>query len=198
VVLEWAPWVSREQHDLSALDFGCCRQRLTDPAQITRLFGFLGRRSGAQEQNVDQASVTGFEENSSENPMIRLRLGFLAGPTSSRFAGSTTLLDGKPFPSQAPDLRLLPASVGRRRSGLALFTGCSMVPPNAALATSDSEFTTVRPVPPGEQRSRAIESRIENLFNGNQDGLSSNGLRTYAGPRACSGSVPSGRFGDFP
>ncbi len=163
---------------------------VTDPARIAELFGALpDGGTGAQRQNVDQASVTGFEGKIEWRPDDAVTMGLAGIWSHTEFTSSPDqpLLDGKPFP-QAPDLRLIASAGWQATAQLSIFAGCEYGASQSddALANrSIPDFTTVRIGAIWQTARASYQVRIENLFNEEiQTGLSSNGLRTYAGPRS--------------
>jgi outer membrane receptor protein involved in Fe transport len=97
------------------------------------------------------------------------------------------MLVGKPFP-QAPDLRLIATAEWRPLESLTVFAGCDYgsAQYDDALATRRlPDYTSVRLGLSWRAGPALYQIRVENLFDEEiQTGLSSDGLRTYAAPRA--------------
>jgi outer membrane receptor protein involved in Fe transport len=163
---------------------------VTDPAQIKQIFGTIPPGgTGSQRQNVEQAQVTGLEGSVEWLPVESVNLGLTGLWSRTDFSKSPEqpLLDGKPFP-QAPDLRLIASANWQATDRWSFFAGGEYGASqydDALASRSIPSFTTVR-IGAQFQFGRGIyQIRIENLFDEDiQTGLSSDGIRTYAGPRS--------------
>ncbi len=164
---------------------------VTDPAEIARIFDTLpAGGSGAQRQNVDQASVFGLQASAEWNPsaMWTLRLDALYNRT--RFTDSRTqpLLDDQPFP-QSPTWRLISTIEARPTDTLSLFAQAEFT----SLAYDDLQSTRELPefwnlrLGANWQLSEKFQLtlRVDNLLDTEiTTGLASNGLRTIGQPRS--------------
>ncbi len=163
---------------------------VTDPAEINGIFGTIPPGgSGSIRRNVDAARVAGIEGGIEWRPDDTVRIGFAGLWSDTRFSESKEqpLLEGKPFP-QAPELRLIASGEWRPVERLALFAGCEYGSSqfDDSLATrSIPDYSRVR-IGASWRNGRTIyQIRIENLLDGEiQTGLSSDGIRTLAGPRS--------------
>ncbi len=163
---------------------------VTDPAQIKQIFGTIPPGgTGSQRQNVEQAQVTGLEGSVEWLPVESVNLGLTGLWSRTDFSKSPDqpLLDGNPFP-QAPDLRLIASATWQATDRWSFFAGGEYGASqydDALASRSIPSFTTVR-VGAQFQIGRGIyQIRVENLFDEEiQTGLSSDGIRTYAGPRS--------------
>ena len=163
---------------------------VTDPARIPGIFGTIPPGgTGSQRQNVDEAQVTGLEGKIEWLPVDSVTLGFAGLWSRTDFTKSPDqpLLDGKPFP-QAPDLRLIASADWRATDRWSFFAGCeygSSQYDDALASRSIPDFTSVRIGASWQVAGAIYQIRIENLFDEDiQTGLSSDGIRTYAGPRS--------------
>ena len=163
---------------------------VTDPALITELLGSIpSEGTVSQRQNVELAQVTGFEGKIEWLPDDAVTLGLAGLWSHTDFSKSPDqpLLDGKPFP-QAPDLRLIASGEWRATEQLSVFAGCEYGASqydDALASRSIPDFTTVRIGVSWQMAGAIYQVRIENLFDEDiQTGLSSDGIRTYAGPRS--------------
>lgn len=163
---------------------------VTDPAEIARIFGTLPPGgTGAQKQNVDQARVLGVEGNIEWLPDEDVTLALTGLWTDTEFSDSPDQpgLEGKPFP-QAPDLRLIASGDWRATEKLTLFGGVEYGSSqyDDAMATREiPDYTSVRIGASWRMEKAIYQIRIENLFDEQiETGLSSDGLRTLAGPRS--------------
>jgi outer membrane receptor protein involved in Fe transport len=163
---------------------------VTSPAQIKQIFGTIPPGgSGSQRQNVEQAQVTSLEGSIEWLPVASLNLGLTGLWSRTDFTKSPDqpLLEGNPFP-QAPDLRLIASATWQATDRWAFFAGGEYGASqydDALASRSIPSFTTVR-IGSQVQIGRGIyQIRVENLFDEEiQTGLSSDGIRTYAGPRS--------------
>jgi outer membrane receptor protein involved in Fe transport len=163
---------------------------ITDPAEITAIFGTIPPGgSGSIRRNVDQARVAGIEADAEWRPSEQLRFGITGLWSDTRFVDSSEqpLLEGKPFP-QAPDLRLIASGEWQALENLTLFAGgeYGAAQYDDALAQRRiTDFTSVRLGMAWRFANAVYQIRVENLFDEEiQTGLSSDGLRTIAGPRS--------------
>jgi outer membrane cobalamin receptor len=163
---------------------------VTDAAEIIKIFGTIPPGgSGAQRRNVDEARVLGLQAALDWTPLDAWRYGLVGIWSETEFSESReqALLEGKPFP-QAPELRVLAdaeCSVGERWT---LFAGGEYGASqfDDALATrSIADYHSVRVGVSWRRPGAIYQARIENLFDEEiQTGLSSDGIRTLAGPRS--------------
>lgn len=163
---------------------------VTDPAQIAEIFGTIPPGgTGSQRQNVEQAQVTGIEGKIEWLPDDAVTLGVAGLWSHTDFSKSPDqpLLDGKPFP-QAPDLRLIASADWQATENFSVFAGCEYGASqydDALASRSIPDFTTMRIGASWQMAGAIYQIRIENLFDEDiQTGLSSDGIRTYAGPRS--------------
>ena len=163
---------------------------VTDPTRIAEIFGTLPPGgTGAQKQNVDQARVLGVEGNIEWLPREDVTLGLTGLWTDTEFSDSPDQpgLEGKPFP-QAPDLRLIASGDWRATEKLTFFGGVEYGSSqyDDAMATREiPDYASVRIGASWRTEKALYQIRIENLFDEQiETGLSSDGLRTLAGPRS--------------
>ena len=163
---------------------------VTDPTQIKDIFGTIpAGGTGSQRQNVDQAQVTGIEGKIEWLPVDSVTLGLTGLWSRTDFTKSPEqpLLDGKPFP-QAPDLRLIASADWQATECWSFFASCEYGASqydDALASRSIPDFTTVRIGASCQIGCGIYQIRIENLFDEDiQTGMSSDGIRTYAGPRS--------------
>jgi outer membrane cobalamin receptor len=163
---------------------------VTAAAPIKEIFGTIPPGgSGSQRQNVEQAQVTGIEGKIEWLPVESVTLGLTGLWSRTDFTKSPEqpLLEGKPFP-QAPDLRLIASATWQATERWSFFAGGEYGASqydDALASRSIPSFTTAR-IGAQWQIGRGIyQIRIENLSDEDiQTGLSSDGIRTYAGPRS--------------
>jgi outer membrane receptor protein involved in Fe transport len=163
---------------------------VTDPAEIAEIFGTIPPGgSGSIRRNVDAARVGGIEGQIEWLPHEQVTLGLSGQWSDTRFTESSQqpLLEDKPFP-QAPELRLLASGEWRPLEKLALFAGCEYGGSqydDALASRSIPDYTRVG-IGASWRAGRAIyQIRVDNLFDEEiQTGLSSDGIRTLAGPRS--------------
>ncbi len=163
---------------------------VTDPAEIAEIFGVIPPGgTGSQRRNVDQARVLGIEGAVEWLPADPVTLGITALWSQTDFTESNDqpLLEGKPFP-QAPELRLIASGEWRATDQVTLFAGCEYGASqyDDALATrSIPDYTSVRIGASWQVACVVYQVRVENLFDEEiQTGLSSDGIRSLAGPRS--------------
>ena len=162
---------------------------VTDPAEISALFGMIPPGgSGSQRRNVDEARVFGVQAELEWCPHDALTFGLAGIWSDTEFTRSSgqPLLEGKPFP-QAADARFVASGEWRASEQLSLFAGWEYG------ASQFDDALAARPIPDyastrigvSWRTEQAIyQVRVENLFNEEiQTGLSSDGIRTLAGPR---------------
>jgi len=164
---------------------------VTDPALIAELFGTIpAGGSGSQRQNVDEARVPGFQGGIDWQASDSLRFGIDGIWTGTEFNESSRqpLLEGKPFP-QAPDLRVIGSAEWQAAAALTLNAGFEYgaAQYDDALARRRiPSYTSARIGAAWRTRNGPVfHARIDNLFDREiATGLSSDGIRTIAGPRA--------------
>ncbi len=163
---------------------------VTEPSQIKDIFGTIpAGGTGSQRQNVDQAQVTGIEGKIEWLPVDSVTLGLAGLWSRTDFTKSPDqpLLDGNPFP-QAPDLRLIASADWQATERWSFFAGAEYGASqydDALASRRIPDFTTVRIGASCQIGRGTYQIRIENLFDDDiQTGLSSDGIRTYAGPRS--------------
>jgi len=169
---------------------------VTDPAEIAAIFGTIpAGGSGSQRRNVDEARVLGAQIETEWQPTEDVTFHFDGIWTKAEFADSATqpLLEDKPFP-QAPDLRLNARVDWQIIDRLTLFAGYEY-----GASQFDDAFAERRI---GDYSSANIgmtwrvsdsltyHVRVDNLFDVEiATGLSSDGIRSVAGPRSLWASV---------
>jgi outer membrane receptor protein involved in Fe transport len=163
---------------------------VTDPAEIGPLFGFIPPGgSGSQRRNVDEARVFGLQGEIEWLPQEAVTLGLAGIWTDTEFVRSSgqPLLEGKPFP-QAPDTRLVARGEWRASDRLSVFAGWEYGASqfdDALAVRSISDYSSTRIGVSWRTPHALYQVRVENLFDEEiQTGLSSDGIRTLAGPRA--------------
>ena len=163
---------------------------VTDATEITEIFGVIPPGgTGSQRRNVEQARVLGIEGAVEWLPADAVTLGISGLWSQTEFSESNEqpLLEGKPFP-QAPELRLIASSEWRATDQVTLFAGCeygSSQYDDALASRSIPDYTSVRLGASWQVASVLYQVRVENLFDEEiQTGLSSDGIRTLASPRA--------------
>ncbi len=163
---------------------------VTDPAQIVAIFGTIPPGgSGSQRRNVDEARVLGIQGEIGWRPSDCVTLGLTGIWSDTEFASSSDqpLLEGKPFP-QAPELRLIASGEWRATDQLTLFAGCeygSSQFDDALANRTIPDYASVRVGASWRAAGVVYQVRMENLLGEEiQTGLSSDGIRTYAGPRS--------------
>ncbi len=163
---------------------------VTDPAEIAEIFGTIPPGgSGSIRRNVEAARVAGIEGEIEWLPHELVTLGLSGLWSDTRFSESEQqpLLEDKPFP-QAPELRLIASAEWRPVERLALFAGCeygSSQYDDALASRSIPDYTRVRIGASWRTDHALYQIRLENLFDEEiQTGLSSDGIRTLAGPRS--------------
>lgn len=164
---------------------------ITDPAQIAAIFGTIpAGGSGQQRQNVDEARVLGLEAGAKWEPWqpLTLRLDGIWSDTEFTDSSKQPLLDGKPFP-QAPDLRLIASADWRATAKLTFSAGYeygSHQFDDALAARRIPSYASVRLGATWQARDNLLfTARVDNLFDEEiATGLSTDGIRTIAGPRA--------------
>ncbi|WP_367870649.1 TonB-dependent receptor [Luteolibacter sp. Populi] len=164
---------------------------ITDPAQIAAIFGTIpAGGSGQQRQNVDEARVLGVEAGVKWEPRKEVTLGLdgIWSETEFSESGKQPLLEGKPFP-QAPDLRLIASADWRATERVTLSAGYeygSHQFDDALAARRIPGYSSVRIGASWQARENLLLSaRVDNLFDEEiATGLSTDGTRTIAGPRA--------------
>jgi outer membrane receptor protein involved in Fe transport len=163
---------------------------VTDPAEIRAIFGSIpAGGSGSQRQNVDEARVLGVQADVEWQAAEALTFGLSGIWSETEFSSSPRqpLLEGKPFP-QAPDLRLIASGEWRASERFSVFAGVEYGASqfdDALASRRIPDYTSAR-IGASWRTHRAIyQIRIENLFDEQiQTGLSSDGIRTLAGPRS--------------
>lgn len=139
--------------------------------------------------NVDEARVMGIEASAEWRPHESLRLALRGLWSETEFSSSPEqpMLEGKPFP-QSPELRIIADADWRAFEQVSLFGGVEYGSSqfDDTLATRViPDFTSVRIGVMRKIGDATLQVRIENLFDEEiVTGLSSNGLRTLAAPRA--------------
>jgi outer membrane receptor protein involved in Fe transport len=164
---------------------------VTDPAQIAAIFGTIPPGgSGQQRQNVDEARVLGLEAGMEWQPIDVVTLGLNGIWSDTEFSESSKqpLLEDKPFP-QAPDLRLIASTDWRATERLTLSAGYeygSHQFDDALAARRIPSYTSARIGATWKAREDLLlHARVDNLFDEEiATGLSTDGLRTIAGPRS--------------
>jgi outer membrane receptor protein involved in Fe transport len=164
---------------------------ITDPAQIAAIFGTLpAGGSGQQRQNVDEARVLGIEAGMEWKPREVLTFGLDGIWSDTEFSESSKqpLLENKPFP-QAPDLRLIASADWQAIERLTLFAGYeygSHQFDDALAARRIPSYTSARIGATWRAREDLLlHARVDNLFDEEiATGLSTDGIRTIAGPRS--------------
>jgi outer membrane receptor protein involved in Fe transport len=164
---------------------------VTDPAQIAAIFGTIpAGGSGSQRQNVDEARVLGVQAGMEWKPREVLTLGLKGIWSETEFAESSKqpLLEDKPFP-QAPDLRLIASADWHAMERLTLSAGYeygSHQFDDALAARRIPSYTSARIGATWKVREDLLlHARVDNLFDEEiATGLSTDGIRTIAGPRS--------------
>lgn len=163
---------------------------ITDPAEIGAVFGSLPPAgTGAQRRNVDEARVMGIEGDIHWRAHESLTLGLAGIWSATRFEESRgqPLLEDKPFP-QAPDLKVIADVEWRASERWSVFAGAEYGASqfDDTLATRRiPDYTNVRLGTSWRGRGVVYQIRVVNLFDEEiQTGLSSDGIRTLAGPRS--------------
>jgi len=164
---------------------------VTDPAQIAAIFGTIPPGgSGSQRQNVDEARVLGIEAGIEwEAPQdVTLSLNGIWSKTEFTESTRQPLLDGKPFP-QAPDLRLITSADWHATERLTLSAGYEYGAhqfDDALAARRIPSYTSASVGVTWKARADlTLHARVDNLFDQEiATGLSSDGIRTIAGPRS--------------
>lgn len=163
---------------------------VTDPAEISAIFGTIPPGgSGSQRQNVDEARVLGVQGDIDWQAAEGLMLGLSGIWSKTEFSRSSRqpLLEGKPFP-QAPDLRLLASGEWRATERFAVFGGVEYGASqfdDALASRRIFDYTSARIGASWQTSGALYQIRVENLFDAQiQTGLSSDGIRTLAGPRS--------------
>lgn len=164
---------------------------VTEGADLSRLFGTLpAGGSGAQRQNVEQATVWGAQVGADWqlHPLWQLSVNALWSQTEFSDSPRQPLLEGRPFP-QSPEWQAHSQIEFRPRESLRFFFGIEYTSRafDDALATRAlSSYWTAR-LGAGWQASDhlTLRLRIENLFDeAIPTGESSNGLRRLGQPRS--------------
>ncbi|WP_035610370.1 TonB-dependent receptor [Haloferula sp. BvORR071] len=164
---------------------------ITDPAQIAAIFGTIPPGgSGQQRQNVDEARVFGIEAGTKWEPMNSITLHFDGIWSETEFADSPKqpLLEGKPFP-QAPDLRLIASADWHATDRLTFSAGYeygSHQFDDALAARRIPSYSSVKVGASWQAKDNLLlTARVDNLFDEEiATGLSTDGIRTIAGPRS--------------
>lgn len=164
---------------------------VTDPAQIAAVFGTLpAGGSGSQRQNVDEARVSGVEAGVEWEPRAEWTFGVNGIWSETEFTGSPRqpLLEGKPFP-QAPDLRLVASADWRVLECLVFFAGYEYGSHQFDDALAARRIPSYTSATLGARwqatENLMLHARVDNLFDTEiATGLSTDGIRTIAGPRA--------------
>jgi outer membrane cobalamin receptor len=163
---------------------------VTDPLEIAKIFGTIPPGgSGSIRRNVDAARVAGIDGALAWLPHEQVTLGLRGLWSDTRFSESKQqpLLADKPFP-QAPELRLIASGEWRPMARLALFAGCeygSSQYDDALASRSIPDYTRASIGASWRTEHALYQIRVENLFDQEiQTGLSSDGIRTLAGPRS--------------
>ena len=163
---------------------------VTEAGEIVSIFGSIPPGgSGSQRRNVDEARVLGVQGALDWTPDEILNMGLVGIWSETEFSESRgqSLLEGKPFP-QAPDLRLMANVECIVGGGFTIFMGGEYGSSqfDDALATrSIADYTSLRLGVSWKHEKTRYGLRIENLLNEEiQTGVSSDGIRTLAGPRS--------------
>lgn len=164
---------------------------ITDPAQIAAIFGTIPPGgSGQQRQNVDEARVLGVEAGAKWEPWqpLTLRLDGIWSDTEFTDSTKQPLLENKPFP-QAPDLRLIASADWRATEKLTFSAGYeygSEQYDDALAMRRIPSYSSVRIGAAWQARDNLLfTARVDNLFDKEiATGLSTDGIRTIAGPRS--------------
>ena len=163
---------------------------VTDPLQITKIFGTLpANGTASQRQNVEAAQVGGVEAKFQWLPVdpVTLALRILASHTEFNKSPDQPLLDGKPFP-QAPDLRLIADAEWQVTPRISGFVGSeygAMQYDDPLASRQIPDFISVRIGASWHSAGATYQIRIENLLDEEiQTGLSGDGIRTLAAPRS--------------
>ena len=164
---------------------------VTNPAEITAIFGTIpAGGSGSQRRNVDQARVFGTQMEIEWQANDSLTFHFDGIWTKTEFTDATSqpLLEGKPFP-QAPDLRLITRADWKVIDKLTLFAGSEYGASqfdDALAQRRIGDYTSANLGMTWQSSDRvSYHIRIDNLFDEEiATGLSSDGIRSIAGPRS--------------
>lgn len=163
---------------------------VTDPVKIGELFPTLSSDgTGSLRDNVEEARVAGIEASGEWSPheAVTLKLSGLWSKTEFGKSPEQPLLEGKPFP-QSPDLRLISSADWRVCDSLTFFGGLeygSSQFDDALASRVIPDYTSARVGALWKSGDATYQIRLENLFNEEiVTGLSSDGLRTLAAPRA--------------
>ncbi len=164
---------------------------VTDPGQIAAIFGTIPvGGSGSQRQNVDEARVAGVEAGAAWSPREDWSFGVNGIWSETEFTASPRqpLLEGKPFP-QAPDLRLIATADWQATERLSFFAGYEYGAgqfDDALAARSIPSYTSASLGARWQAREDLMfHARVDNLFDQEiATGLSTDGIRTVAGPRS--------------
>lgn len=169
---------------------------VTNPEEILAIFGTLpAGGTGSQRRNVDEAEVMGAQMEMEWRATDDLILSLDGIWTETQFTRSSDqpLLEGKPFP-QAPDLRLIADADWKLMEPVTISAGCEYGATqfdDALAQRRIGDYTSVR-VGISWRASKDLfcQVRIENLLDEEiQTGLTSDGIRSVAGPRTLWASV---------
>jgi outer membrane cobalamin receptor len=162
---------------------------VTDPTEISAIFGSIpAGGSGSQRRNVDEAQVRGVEGQVDWRANDSLSFEVAGIWSDTRFVKSAgqPLLEDKPFP-QAPDLRVI-LNAKWQHDVVLFFAGWEYGAHqfDDALASREiPDYTSVRIGAIWHRPGVNYQIRVENLFDEEiGTGLSSDGIRTLAGPRS--------------
>jgi outer membrane receptor protein involved in Fe transport len=169
---------------------------VTDPAEITAIFGSIpAGGSGSQRRNVDQARVYGAQVGIDWKPADEIGLHLDGIWTRTEFTDADTqpLLEGKPFP-QAPDLRLSARIDWEPIDRVTLFAGYEYGASQFDDALAQRRIGDYTSANLGvywhDSDHLSYHVRVDNLFDEEiATGLSSDGIRSVAGPRSLWTSV---------
>lgn len=169
---------------------------ITDPAEIAAIFGTIpAGGSGSQRRNVDEARVLGAQMEVDWLATDEITFHFDGIWTKTEFADAATqpLLEGKPFP-QAPDLRLIARMDWQVIDKLTLFAGYEYGASqfdDALAQRRIGDYTSANLGMTWQPSDRvSYHIRVDNLFDEEiATGLSSDGIRSIAGPRSLWTSV---------
>lgn len=162
---------------------------VTDPSEISAIFGSIPiGGSGSQRRNVDEARVLGMEGHVDWRASESLVFGLAGIWSDTEFVKSAgqPLLENMPFP-QAPDLRVI-ADATWRHEAMSFFAGWEYGASqfdDALASRRIPDYTRVRIGARWNRPGVIYQIRLENLFDEEiGTGLSSDGIRTLAGPRS--------------